>query len=95
MSTGTTESHETGIRGALAVLRRTLAPADHLALWMLTLDGAVVGSLTREGGSYRLDLFAGERDTGYVIADASDIRALEEVLSNRLGGTVRLQAVAA
>ncbi len=95
MSAGAAEPHETGLRGAFAALRRVIAPADHLALWTLTLDGAVAGSLMREGGSYRLDLFGSGAETGDLIAETGDIAALEGVLSHRLGGTVRLQAVAA
>ncbi|MBL8570662.1 MAG: hypothetical protein JNK84_16440 [Phreatobacter sp.] len=95
MSVSVAESHATGLRSALATLRRTFAPADHLALWTLTLDGAVAGALLREGGSYRLDLVGREAETRDLLANADGIAVLENQLSARLGGTVRLQAVAA
>jgi hypothetical protein len=94
VSTGAAEQQGTGFRGALAALRRTFAPADHLALWTVTLGGSVVGTLMREGAHYRLDLF--DRDTNIrdLIAEAGDTVSLEQALSERLGGEVRLHAVA-
>jgi hypothetical protein len=80
------EQNRTGLRSAFATLCRVLAPADHLALWTLTLDGAVAGSLMREGGEFRLSLFEAPDD---------DLAALEGTLSRRLGGDARLHAVAA
>jgi len=95
MSVSVANPHATGLRGALAVLRRTFAPADHLALWTLTLDGAVAGALMREGGSYRLDLIDAEAIAEDLVAEAGDIATLEEALSRRLGGAARLHATAA
>jgi hypothetical protein len=95
MSAGAAEPHETGLKGALAALRRVMAPADHLALWTLTLDGAVAGALMREGGTYRLDLFGTEAETRDLVAEADDIAALEAALSSRLGGAARFHPAAA
>lgn len=95
MSVSVANPHATGLRGALAVLRRTFAPADHLALWTLTLDGAVAGALMREGGSYRLDLIDAEAKAEDLVAEAGDIATLEAALSRRLGGAARLHAAAA
>jgi hypothetical protein len=96
VSASTAEQNRTGIRGALAALRRVLAPADHLALWTLTIDGAVAGSLMREGGDFRLSLFEASSDELTGLARATDdLASLECVLSQRLGGEARFHAVAA
>jgi hypothetical protein len=96
VSIGTAEQHGSGLRGALAALRRSFAPADHLALWTLTLDGAVAGSLMREGDRFRLSLFgASADDLASLARDAADLPALEGALSRRLGGAARFHAVAA
>jgi hypothetical protein len=90
------EQNRTGLRSAFATLCRVLAPADHLALWTLTLDGAVAGSLMREGGEFRLSLFeAPDDDLASLAREADDLAALEGTLSRRLGGDARLHAVAA
>jgi hypothetical protein len=90
------EQNRTGLRSALAALCRVLAPADHLALWTLTLDGAVAGSLMREGGEFRLSLFeASNDDLANLAREADDLAALEGTLSRLLGGEARLHAVAA
>ncbi len=96
MSASTAEQNRTGIRGALAALRRVLAPADHLALWTLTIDGAVAGSLMREGDEFRLSLFeASNDDLTNLAREADDLAALEGALSRRVGGEARFHAVAA
>jgi hypothetical protein len=92
---------QTGFARAVSAVRRAFAPADHLGLWTLTVDGAVAGALFREGGTYRLALFEGSdpRLAG-VEEPITDVPALEQALSDRLAaaggnGRVRLQLVPA
>ena len=72
------------------VLRRSGEPA----LWTVSAQGRVVGSLVCQNGSWRLSWFNGadRRLTSYAGPIDGDVEALAESLSARLGAPVRLES---
>jgi len=74
--------------------RLFLAAAGEPALWTISTQGRVVGSLVCQGGSWRLSWFTGadSRLTSYAGPLGGDVEALAASLSARLGAPVRLES---
>jgi hypothetical protein len=73
------------------------ATYEEPALWTITVDGCVVGSLVCEAGAWRLSWFDGadprlaaHAGRGAAPPDG-DVDALAEALSARIGAPVRLE----
>ena len=68
--------------------------AGEPALWTVSTDGRIVGSLVCRHGSWRLAWFddADRRLVAYSGPVDGNIEALAEVLSRRLGAPVRLES---
>ena len=68
--------------------------AGEPALWTVSADGRVVGSLVRQDGAWRLSWFNGadRRLVAYAGPLDGNVDALAEALSNRLGAAVRLES---
>lgn len=67
--------------------------ADEPALWTVSAQGRVVGSLVCQDGAWRLSWFNGadRRLASYGGPVDGDVEALAETLSNRLDAPVRLE----
>ena len=74
--------------------RLFLAAPGEPALWTVSADGRVVGSLVCQDGAWRLSWFNGadRRLTSYGGPVGGDVEALAESLSARLGAPVRLES---
>ncbi len=74
--------------------RLFLAAAGEPALWTVSTDGRVVGSLVCQNGAWRLSWFNGAdcRLTSYAGPLGGDVESLAENLSVRLGAPVRLES---
>ena len=71
------------------------AAYEEPALWTISAEGRVVGSLTCEAGAWRLSWFdeAHPRLGNYRGRVNGDVEALAAVLSERLGAPVRLESL--
>ena len=74
--------------------RLFLATAGEPALWTVSADGRVVGSLVCQNGAWRLSWFNGadRRLTSYGGPVGGDVEVLAASLSARLGAPVRLES---
>lgn len=65
------------------------------ALWTVSVQGQVVGSLVREAGAWRLSWFDGAppRLVNYAGQVDGDVEALALLLTDRLGTPVRLESL--
>ena len=74
--------------------RLFFAAAGEPALWTVSANGRVVGSLVCQNGSWRLSWFNGadRRLTSYAGPLGGDVEVLAESLSARLGAPVRLES---
>lgn len=84
------------IAGAARLIR---SASEEPALWTISVDGRVVGSLVCEAGAWRLSWFDGAdpRLTSHVgVRDGAldgDVDALAEALGARIGAPVRLESL--
>lgn len=71
------------------------AAQEEPALWTVSAEGRVVGSLMREAGAWRLSWFddAPPRLVNYAGRADGDVEALAIVLTERLGASVRLESL--
>ena len=75
---------------------RLLFPdGDEPALWTISADGRVVGSLVCETGNWRLSWFSGadERLTTYAGPVDGNVEVLAAALGSRLGRPVHLESL--
>jgi hypothetical protein len=72
------------------------AARDTSSLWVISVRGRAVGSLTCEAGDWRLSWFGmvDPRLANYAGSIDGDLDALAEALSLRLGAPVRLEPLA-
>lgn len=80
---------------AARVARLFQAAYEEPALWTISADGHVVGSLVCEAGLWRLSWFkdAPPRLVNYAGPVDGDVEALAAVLTERLGASVRLESL--
>ena len=73
---------------------RLFFAAGEPALWTVSAQGRVVGSLVCQSGAWRLSWFndADRRLTSYAGPIDGDVEALAESLSARLGAPVRFES---
>lgn len=71
------------------------AAYEEPALWTISANGHVVGSLVCEAGAWRISWFSGAdpRLASYGGRVDGDVEALADVLSERLGAPVRLESL--
>ncbi len=71
------------------------AAYEEPALWTISVDGRVVGSLVCEAGAWRIAWFKGAppRLSSYGGRVDGDVDALTIVLGERLGAPVRLESL--
>ncbi|MFI5002897.1 MAG: hypothetical protein ACHQK9_23675 [Reyranellales bacterium] len=74
--------------------RLFFAAEDEPALWTISVDGRIVGSLVCQAGTWRLSWFdrSDRRLAGFVGPLGGDVEVLAEALSARLGTPVRLDS---
>jgi hypothetical protein len=76
--------------------RLIFAAQGEPALWTISAQGRIQGSLVCEAGTWRLSWFDGadSRLASHAGSPSSDVEALAEALSARLGAPVRLESLA-
>lgn len=75
--------------------RLFLTVQEEPALWTISVQGRVVGSLVCQGGLWRLSWFAGadRRLAAYAGPVDGDVEVLARALSARLGAPVSLESL--